>query len=83
MVTFVVYAVDKRCAQADRRRVPENTLHLLSLLGGWPGAWIAQRVVRHKTKKRSFQIVFFLTVAAHLSAVGTLLYLRFWKGWFA
>lgn len=52
----------------------ERTLHLLALFGGWPGAWLAQRLLRHKTAKRSFQIVFRVTVAAHLLICALLLF---------
>ena len=69
VVAFVVYAVDKSAAAGGRRRVPESTLHLLAWLGGWPGALVAQQVVRHKTQKVAFQIVFWLTVAAHCGAI--------------
>jgi uncharacterized membrane protein YsdA (DUF1294 family) len=55
IITFAVYALDKRAAQKDRWRTRESSLHLLGLLGGWPGGVIAQRVLHHKSKKRSFQ----------------------------
>lgn len=65
--TFVAYALDKRAAVGRRRRrTPENVLHLLELLGGWPGALLAQRTIRHKNAKVSYQIVFWLIVALHL-----------------
>ena len=66
MITFLVYAVDKRAAGTSRRRVPENTLHLLELAGGWPGAIVAQQTLRHKTAKRSFRIAFWTTVAVNV-----------------
>lgn len=66
VAAFVVYGIDKRRAQRNRRRIPERNLHLLSLLGGWPGAFVGQRVFRHKTQKLSFQIVFLLCVILHL-----------------
>lgn len=59
---FIVYAADKAAAQSGRWRVAEDTLHLLSLVGGWPGALAAQYVLRHKSKKASFQFVFLATV---------------------
>jgi len=55
---FVIYALDKSAALAGKWRVSESALLLLGLAGGWPGAIIAQQVLRHKTKKRSFQSAF-------------------------
>lgn len=68
-----LYAWDKRRAAKGGWRVPEKRLHGVALLGGWPGALLAQRWLRHKTVKRRFRVVFWLTVAAHLSlaAAGT------------
>ena len=62
---FFAYRGDKRRAEAGEWRVPESTLHILSLLGGWPGAFMAQRVYRHKTSKASFQFVFWCVVLFH------------------
>ena len=58
LVTFVVYAMDKRKAVKSQWRIPEATLHLCELLCGWPGAMIAQVLIRHKNAKLSFQLVF-------------------------
>lgn len=65
VATFVVYRHDKKRAQSSGWRTPESTLHLLELLGGWPGAFVAQRWLRHKTAKRSFQVSFWLIVGLH------------------
>ena len=62
LVTFIWYAIDKSAARRGERRTPENTLHLLSLVGGWPGALVAQQQLRHKTKKQPFRIIFWATV---------------------
>lgn len=62
LVTFCIYAFDKLAAQKRTYRVPEKTLHLLSLLGGWPGALLAQEFLRHKTSKQSFRLVYWTTV---------------------
>ena len=70
LLTFFTYGFDKNAAEAGRWRTPENTLHLLSLAGGWPGAWAAQRLFRHKVRKASFMAGYWATVLAHLAAVG-------------
>jgi uncharacterized membrane protein YsdA (DUF1294 family)/cold shock CspA family protein len=57
-VTFLAYAQDKSAARRQARRVPERTLHMLSMLGGWPGALIAQQYVRHKSSKEAFRKTF-------------------------
>jgi uncharacterized membrane protein YsdA (DUF1294 family) len=72
-VTFIAYWIDKRAAQAQRRRTPEATLHLLELLGGWPAAWLAQRVLRHKSRKESYQLTFLAAALLNLAAIALLL----------
>ncbi|OZA27557.1 MAG: DNA-binding protein [Hydrogenophilales bacterium 17-64-11] len=62
LVAFVAYALDKSAARNGQRRTPESTLHLFALAGGWPGALLAQRLLRHKSSKQSFQFVFWVTV---------------------
>lgn len=65
LLSFFMYRSDKRNAQESAQRTPENLLHLTELLGGWPGALIAQQWFRHKTRKASYQTVFWLIIAAH------------------
>lgn len=72
ILTFVVYALDKSAAEAGRWRTKEDTLHLLALVGGWPGALFAQQLLRHKSSKRSFRMVYWITVAINLSSLGYL-----------
>jgi uncharacterized membrane protein YsdA (DUF1294 family)/cold shock CspA family protein len=71
-VTFLVYAKDKRAARRNRWRTPESTLHTLALIGGWPGALIAQQVLRHKSRKNAFQFMFWTTVVFNCVAFGWL-----------
>ena len=64
-VTFALYWQDKHSAISGRWRVSENRLHLAELLGGWPGALLAQQVFRHKTRKLSFQLLCWGIVLLH------------------
>jgi len=66
LMTFFLYWQDKHAAQHGQWRTKENHLHLLALLGGWPGAWLAQRVLRHKTVKAPFVLGYWATVGLHL-----------------
>jgi uncharacterized membrane protein YsdA (DUF1294 family) len=65
VVAFLLYWSDKRKARENSWRTPENVLHAVELAGGWPGALIAQQVFRHKTRKVSYQVVFWLIVLLH------------------
>ncbi len=64
-ITYWVYAIDKRRAEEGLWRIPEAQLHLLEMLGGWPGAFLAQRRLRHKCSKGSYQVMFWLIVLAY------------------
>jgi len=66
--TFIVYALDKRAARLGQWRVKESTLHVLALLCGWPGALLAQHLLRHKSAKPTFRRVFWLSVALNILA---------------
>lgn len=72
LLTFVVYGLDKLKAKKGWWRIPEATLHVLEFAFGWPGAWAAQVVFRHKTYKRSFRVVFWLMVVENLTLVACL-----------
>ncbi len=66
-VTFTAYALDKQFAREGRWRISESTLLGLALFGGWPGALLAQDLLRHKTKKASFRVALWVTVVLNLS----------------
>jgi uncharacterized membrane protein YsdA (DUF1294 family)/cold shock CspA family protein len=68
LVTFIAYAADKSAAARGAWRTPESTLHTLSVIGGWPGALLAQHFLRHKSSKAEFRSVFWGTVVV---SVGT------------
>lgn len=66
LLTYLAYLFDKRSAQRGDWRTQESTLHLMSLLGGWPGALLAQRILRHKSTKPAFRVVFWATVVINV-----------------
>jgi uncharacterized membrane protein YsdA (DUF1294 family)/cold shock CspA family protein len=69
-LAFLAYAIDKSAAQNNRWRTQESTLHLIGIVGGWPGALLAQKTLRHKSKKEEFQTVFWATVILNCFALG-------------
>jgi uncharacterized membrane protein YsdA (DUF1294 family)/cold shock CspA family protein len=72
IVTYRCYSRDKTAAQNLGWRIPESTLHLMSLIGGWPGALIAQVLLRHKTRKSSFLVGYWFTVILNCIALGVI-----------
>ncbi len=69
VITYLAYAFDKSKAQRGTWRTQESTLHLFALIGGWPGAAVAQQLLRHKSSKKEFRSVFWFTVMANLGAL--------------
>ncbi|MBH8573710.1 cold shock and DUF1294 domain-containing protein [Nostocaceae cyanobacterium CENA369] len=65
LVTYALYADDKSRAKRKEWRTPEQTLHLCELAGGWLGGFIAQRILHHKSQKKSYQSVFWAIVIIH------------------
>ena len=73
LMTFLIYAIDKRAARNGRQRISESTLHILTLTGGWPGAVLAQQLLRHKSQKQSYRMVFWATVILNSAVLGWVL----------
>ena len=73
ITTIFAYWVDKRAAIRKTWRVSENNLHTLEFLGGWSGAYLAQKMFRHKTKKKSYQTTFKLMIALEVLAIYVIL----------
>jgi uncharacterized membrane protein YsdA (DUF1294 family)/cold shock CspA family protein len=73
LVTFIIYWLDKLKAQRNAWRTPESTLHVLALIGGWPGAAIAQQTLRHKSQKKEFRSVFWFTVIINCASLAWLM----------
>ena len=66
IICFLFYAVDKSAATKGHWRVSETTLLLWGVVGGWPGAIVAQQTLRHKTQKVSFRSAFWGSVIVNL-----------------
>lgn len=71
IATFFAYWRDQLAAEEQAIRIREEVLHAMALVGGWPAAWLAHRVLRNKTIQRSFQAMFWLTVLLHMLALAT------------
>ncbi|WP_201565888.1 DUF1294 domain-containing protein [Psychrobacter immobilis] len=69
LITYMMYAKDKAAAQSGAWRTPESTLHLLSALGGWVGALLAQTYLRHKSQKPEFRVTYYLTVIINMAGL--------------
>lgn len=76
LIAFFVYAVDKSAARRNEWRIPERTLHLLALAGGWPGGMLAQKILRHKSRKPVFHFVLWTSALLHLAVLAWLAFLR-------
>lgn len=68
-LAFIAYAIDKSAARNNQWRTKEDTLHLLGLVGGWPGALIARQLFRHKSTKQSFRTMLWVTVVLNCAAL--------------
>lgn len=67
LLTYLALWRDKRAASRGRQRTSEATLHLMELLGGWPGTLLAQRRLRHKNRKLSYRLTVWLIAILHLA----------------
>ncbi|WP_233214622.1 DUF1294 domain-containing protein [Rhodopirellula bahusiensis] len=74
VLTAVLYWMDKRAARGNARRIPEKTLLLASVLGGWPGGYLAGQKLRHKTSKVSYRIQFAIAAVVHAFVVAAVLW---------
>jgi uncharacterized membrane protein YsdA (DUF1294 family) len=76
LAVFLAYAFDKSAAMNRRRRTPENVLHLMNLLGGWPGGLFASQLFHHKSRKLEFRVVFYACIVLNCAAVGWIAHAR-------
>ena len=69
VLSFIIFGLDKKKAEAGRWRVPERTLIFLAFLGGGIGALAGMIIFHHKTRKKAFRIFVPLWLVLHLAAV--------------
>ena len=69
VLVFVLYRMDKIAALRGHRRTPEDTLLVAGLIGGWPGALVAQRLLRHKSAKPSFRVLLWTSVVLNTAVL--------------
>ncbi|ESE84788.1 DUF1294 domain-containing protein [Salmonella enterica] len=69
VLTLVIYGMDKMAARKTWRRVPESTLLVFGVVGGWPGAIVGQQLFRHKTQKQPFKTYFIVSVIVSISVM--------------
>ncbi len=65
---MVIYGADKMAARKGMRRIPEVTLLVFGVVGGWPGAIMGQQIFRHKTQKQPFKTWFLMSVVVSILA---------------
>lgn len=66
VLTLAIYGIDKTAARKTWRRVPESTLLVFGVVGGWPGAIVGQQLFRHKTQKQPFKTYFIVSVTVSI-----------------
>ena len=76
VVTAILYSIDKRRARDHEPRIAERTLLFWSLIGGWPGGWIAGKYLRHKTRKTPYRIKFAFCILLNVAICVSVVLLR-------
>lgn len=76
IATYAAFGWDKWKAKRESGRIPEKTLHVMAVVGGWPGAVWGQRMFRHKTVKQPFRWILNLMIGIHIAVAGFALYGR-------
>jgi len=67
LLQFLLFGIDKLCAIQQWRRIPEKWLHVISLLGGFPGAWLGILTWNHKHRKWAFHLMQWTALFIHLA----------------
>ena len=69
ILTLLIYGIDKLLAKMKWKRVPERWFHTLSLIGGFPGAFLGMNIFKHKTNKPKFRWMILASLLLHLSVI--------------
>lgn len=68
-VGFALTVYDKLAAQANKRRIPENTLMILGFLGAAAGMYITMQLIRHKTNHKKFMTALPVFALVHIAII--------------
>jgi uncharacterized membrane protein YsdA (DUF1294 family) len=81
LTTLIFFWADKQLAKVKQVtiRVPEHTLNLLTVAGGFVGAWIARGLFRHKTNIRKHQAMFVVLILGTLIHCALIYLVFFWE----
>lgn len=79
VLTIIMFRIDKYKAVKDKWRIKESTLHLLSFLGGSPGALWAEKKFHHKNAKKSFYLVTYLAILVDIFLLGIIIYFVYFR----
>lgn len=69
LVSVVITIHDKLSAKRSKRRVPERTLIIFSLIGGSVAMYMTMQLIRHKTRHAKFMIGIPVIIVLQLAAV--------------
>lgn len=81
LICFILFYIDKKRSETNGWRIAEYYLHLVELLGGWPGALLGQKYIRHKTQKWKYKLVLWAIILVHAAFWGYFFYglsTKFW-----
>lgn len=74
IISFTMYGIDKVKARFNKWRIPENTLLVVSFIGGSLGSILGMEIFRHKTKHLKFKILNPLFLILHIISFILIMY---------
>jgi len=73
LIMYVDKKKSMKAAVRNNRRVSERQLFIVTALGGFLGTIMGMRLLRHKTKKKHFNLLFPLILIVEVAAVVVIL----------